>query len=370
MDITKPFAIIAPAMVSILFCDLFFYKLDVATILLAVLPLLIFAAVSTLLMYVFSANGNLQPIGMRVCGNFFIIIAAVAIVSFAASIYLVINFSRDFGFYSIFINADLLQSNAISNSLGNFLYLNVFLFPVFLKLLIHSRPKFVFFACSLLSLFFLYFAGIKSYLFQSILLCGFIFLRGQNFSRIILTFLLLLSIFVLYFIFYDSQIDLAADDSIESLGRFLAYFSGSWATFQNYLNEPISSNYPALATFFPFYKIILHGDVALSDYLRFFTIEGFELNVVPLFQLAYLEGGAFFQFFIIILFSFAYALIRKFALMREDNIFFQICNTYFCSTFVISSLFANVFGDLHLYISFAIIFFAAAVLKSKKLRHD
>lgn len=365
MDITKPFAIIAPAMVSILVCDLFFHELDVATIFLGVAPLLIFAVLSTLLIHAFAAQKKLQPINMVIQGNFLIIIAAMTMVSFVASTYLVINFSRDFGFYSVFLRADLLQSNAITNSFGNFLYLNVLLFPIFLKLAIDNGPRLMFLICLVLSLFFLYFAGIKSYLFQSILLCGFIFLRGRGFSKIALTLLLLLSVLVLYFIFYDSHIDLAADSILESLGRFLAYFSGSWATFQSYLEDPLRSQYPALATFFPFYKIILGGDVALSDYLKFFTIEGFELNVVPLFQLSYLEGGWIFQCLVIMLSSFAYALIRKLALMRANNIFFQICHVYFCSTFIISSLFANVFGDLHVYISFAIVFLAAAALKVK-----
>ncbi len=370
MDITKPLSIVAPAMVSILVCDFFFHKLNLSTILLGFTPLLIFAALSTLLTYITSSKKKLRPIKIFTDGNFLKIIRIITIISFASSTYLVINFSREFGFDSIFTKADLLQSNAITNSLGNLLYFNVFLLPIFLKILSTGKSKTIYATCSALSLFFLYFAGIKSYLFQSILLCAFVFLQGKNFKNIALTFFLTLAALLTYFIFYDTHIDLSANNTFESLQRFLAYFSGSWATFESYLENPPSSQHQALGTFFPFYKIISNGEISLSEYLRFFSIEGFELNVIPLFQMAYLEGGVFLQLFVIISSAFTYSFTRILASIYENNIFLQIFHAFFCSTFVISSLFANVFGDLHLYISFAIIFLAAVTLRRNKIRRD
>ena len=236
--------------------------------------------------------------------------------------------------------------------LGNFLYLNVIVLPLSLLLFFSGGKKYIIVA--FLSLFFLYFTGIKSYLFQSFILMFFIFSHGLKFRNIIFFCFIMFFLLFTYFFFYDYYIDKASIDLLSTLDRFLAYFSGSWGTFYYYLKDGWETPYFGLSIFFPIYKIVSLGAVSLADYNRFYDVNGFNLNVIPFFQLAYLEGGSLFQSVVIFSTSLFYSFIRYLAITNSRNIYYRVLLFYFSSTFLISSLFANVFSDLPVYI---VIFF-------------
>ena len=363
MDITKPYFLIMPALISLFLCHFFFFDLSFFVIFNSSLVLVLFAVVCSLLMYslglgrslAISSSVRLFDRTKRFDGIFLIIV----IFSFLSSAFLVLDFVRQFGFASIFLNASLLQKNAISNSLGNFLYLNVFIFPIVFVLSMNRSKLYV--LLLFLSLFFLYFAGIKSYIFQSFALLGLILLSGKRFSSLVFySFFLFLALF-LYFFVYDVFIDLSSDSANHSLDRFLSYYSGSWGTYLFYLVDGLDTPYPGLTVFYPFYKIVSMGGITLDDYYRFYDVNGFQLNVVPIFQLAYLEGGFSLQLFLIFFLSFIYVFIRFLCIKFKHNIFFRICLYFYCSTFIISSLFSNVFQDLPVYISIFLLILAGIV---------
>lgn len=363
MDITKPYFIVLPALISLFLCHFFFFNLSFFVVVNSASVLILFALVCSLLMYSLGLDRLPAKIFSERQFNstkgFNAIFLSMVVVSFLSSALLVVDFSSKFGFYSIFINASLLQKNAISNSLGNFLYLNVFIFPV-LFILTFYRSK-LYLILLFLSLFFLYFAGIKSYIFQSFALLGLILMSGKKFSSLaIYSFLMLLALFF-YFFVYDVFIDLSSSSAGHSFDRFLSYFSGSWATYYFYLIDGLETPYPGLTVFYPIYKIASMGQITLDEYYRFYNINGFQLNVVPIFQLAYLEGGFWLQFFMVFFLSFVYVFIRFLCVKFEGNIFFRVCLYFYCSTFVISSLFSNVFQDLPVYISIFLLIFAGII---------
>lgn len=373
MDITKPYFLIMPALISLFSCHFFFYELSFFVVINSPLILVLFAVVSSILMFSVGVDRlpeNSVSVALINSTNkfnrvFWIIIGA----SFASSTLLVLYFSNKFGFYSIFVNASLLQTNAISNSLGNFLYLNVFVFPVLFILTLYKSK--LYFVLLFFSLFFLYFAGIKSYMFQSFALLGLILLSGRKVGSLSFYSFLLLSALFLYFFIYDVLIDLASENAGHSFDRFLSYFSGSWATYSFYLKDGLETPYPGLTIFYPIYKLASMGQITLDEYYRFYEINGFQLNVVPLFQLAYLEGGFWLQLFMVFVLSFAYVFLRLLCFQYKRNVFFRVCLYFFCSTFIISSLFANVFQDLPVYISIFILIFAGFISQvrlKKRLR--
>lgn len=145
----------------------------------------------------------------------------------------------------------------------------------------------------------------------------------------------------------------------DSLDRFLAYFSGSWGTFFLYEKEGWDTPYPGLTVLYPGYKILSFGSIDLKEFVRFYDVSGFQLNVVPFFQLAYLEGGLILQLVVVIFTAFIYSLFRYLARIYSNNIFIKVAFLYFCSVFVISSLFSSIFLDLQFYTTmFLLIFFS------------
>lgn len=367
MDYSKPIFLVLPALFSLFVCDVFFFKLPVFVILNSIFVLASFLVATVLLSNAIGVGKDLRKDDvLKMLPGYSSLKHAVfflIVISYIPSLMLVYIFSSKFGFISIFTNSSLLQTNAISNSLGNFLYLNVVLIPV---LLVMTRYAKWYFLLIFASLFFLYFTGIKSYLIQSVALCFLYALMGRSFSQVFL-FLILFFVFVVgFFYYYDSNIDLAASNVEESLGRLLAYFSGSWATFSFYLEEGVYFQYPLISIFYPFYKIISFGSIELNDYLRFYNVNGYELNVVPVFQWVYLEGGVVMQIFSAIFFAYCYCLLRTVAI-NTKNIFHLLAFLFFCTTFVVSTLFANVFSDLPVYISLLLLLFLGFFSKSKRV---
>ncbi|MAA64495.1 MAG: hypothetical protein CL581_06935 [Alteromonadaceae bacterium] len=360
MDITKPYLLILPGVISLFLCHFFFFELSVFVVLNSFLVLFLFSTVSYFLMFFLGLNRSVSMAAIselvRKTRKFNVIFILILIFCFLASAFLVLKFSMKFGFLSIFMNASLLQENAISNSLGNFLYFNVFLFPVLFLLTFYKSKWYMFLL--VFSFFFLYFTGIKSYIFQSFALLGLLLLSGKRISSLMLYSLLFLSLLFLYFFIYDVFIDLSSDSVRHSMNRFLSYYSGSWGTYHYYLIDGLESPYPGLTVFYPFYKVMFMGQVTLDEYYRFYDVSGFQLNVVPIFQLAYLEGGFLLQLFFVFILSFFYIFIRFLCLKFENNIFFRVCLFFYCSTFIISSFFSNVFQGLPIYISIFVLIFA------------
>lgn len=353
LDLTRPeFIIIIPG-VSLLLCGMFFYDLKSYVYLNAILSFFGFFVFSYFFMYVFKVTKK-RNYSMRNWSSFrsteHMLMWIFIINAFLFSGYLVFLFSFSYGFSSILYSPYLLQTKAIVNSAGNFLHLNISLLTVFLILVIKNKSL-IYFIALLFSLFFLYFAGIKGYIFQSILLAAFFFLSGIRFSRLVLLSVLGIFFFIAYFVYYDINLDKSASTVGESVYRFLAYFSGSWATFEKYVDSGWESPYPGLLIFSAFYKVASFGDVSMANFNVFFNINGFNLNVVPIFQSAYLDGGLGFQLFYIVFMSFVYAFLRWLSSAHPFNLFFEIAYVYFCSTLVLSMFFSNIFSALTFYIS-------------------
>lgn len=353
MDVTKPFYLVFPALVSMILCHLYFYELSEFVLLNGLYSLALFFIFSHFISFGIIPSGWLR--GGEVnelitsAKNFKLIFFCLVVFCYLGSAGLVYTFSSKFGFLTIFRDPSLLQKNAITNSLGYLLYMNIMLVPVFLALSVKDSKLYFFFF--VLSVFFLLFAGIKSYIFQSIALTFLVFSQGRPFFQLLMKFTFVFVGLFTIFVGYDFFLDSGAPDLEKSSERFLAYFSGSWGTFSHYNDEGWGTPYPGLTVLYPIYKIFSFGGVSLADYTRFYEINGFNLNVVPVFQLAYLEGGWLFQTVFTLLLSFIYVTLRHRASKARSNIFHKLIFYFFCSSFVISSLFANIFADLTFWLS-------------------
>lgn len=347
LDLTSPIFIMLFLLADIIICEKLFFELSFYTYLVNLSGALLFLLINYILLkknfFFLNIDKESNSYGYKI---FFPII----FISFVSSIMLVYLFSDKFGFISIFLFPDLLQSNAIINSLGYFLYLNIIILPFCIYMIFYKKTKiFIYLFIMMGSLFFLYFAGIKSYIFQGFLTTLVMVLILSKLKKSFIILLLFLLSIISFFAFYDLLIDLSASSIEDSLNRFLAYLTGSFATGDLYLNKNWDSPYLGLRTLEFIYKLFTFGEIKPVDYVVFYNINGYLLNVVPLFQLTIVEGNIFFQIIIVFIISLIYIYFRH-KMIRNFNIINIILYSYVTSSLIISLIFANILGELTFYI--------------------
>ena len=346
-DLTSPIFIMLFLILDILICELLFFELSFYTYIVNLSGGLLFLFISYILLQknFFFLNIRKKPTNYNI-GIFLPII----FISFISSFILVYLFSDKFGFISIFLFPDLLQKNAIINSLGYFLYLNVIIFPFCIYMIFYKKHKIsIYLFIMIISLFFLYFAGIKSYIFQAFLTTIIMVLILSKLKKSFFVLVLFLFIIISFFSFYDLLIDLSATSLDDSLNRFLAYLTGSFATGDLYIKNNWDSPYIGLRTIEFIYKLFSFGEIKPIDYVVFYDVKGYLLNVVPLFQLTIVEGNVFFQILIVFIVSLIYIFFRL-KMIKDFNIIDIILYSYVTSSFVISLIFANILGELTFYV--------------------
>ena len=346
-DLTSPIFIMLFLILDILICELLFFELSFYTYIVNLSGGLLFLFISYILLQknFFFLNIRKKPTIYNI-GIFLPII----FISFISSFILVYLFSDKFGFISIFLFPDLLQKNAIINSLGYFLYLNVIIFPFCIYMIFYKKHKIsIYLFIMIISLFFLYFAGIKSYIFQACLTTTIMVLILSKLKKSFFVLVLFLFIIISFFSFYNLLIDLSATSLDDSLNRFLAYLTGSFATGDLYIKNNWDSPYIGLRTIEFIYKLLSFGEIKPIDYVVFYDVKGYLLNVVPLFQLTIVEGNVFFQILIVFIVSLIYIFFRL-KMIKDFNIIDIILYSYVTSSFVISLIFANILGELTFYV--------------------
>ena len=352
IDYLNHLTIILYACFTLILCDVFFYPLSIYIYLGTIYSYLLFLLIS------YSVLGQQRffykyiPKKIKITKQEKISFLIIIFLSYSASFELVYLFSQKFGFISIFYDSSLLQSNAISNSLGYLLYLNVLILPYSLFRIFYIKSSYMnkifYILVFALSLFFFFFTGIKGYLFLAILNLIILFLYFSSLQRSLIIILFFILILISYFIFYDSMIDLVTSNIEGSLNRFFAYLVGSWAVADIKIQDNWVTPYYALKTVPFFYKLMGYGHEYQESFNVFYNINGLNLNVVPFFQYAFIEGGLFLQSIIVIATSLLISITKKF-LLKKFSIYLLFIYLFIIGNFILSLTFANTIGGLKFY---------------------
>jgi oligosaccharide repeat unit polymerase len=360
-DLLNPIFIILYAFSTLLICDIFFYSLSIYVYLITILGYLLFLLFIFLFLNKKIIWYKMLPKQIYVTKQEKIFFLCLIILSFFASIELIIIFSNKFSFLSIFYNSSLLQNNAISNSLGYLLYLNVIILPYSIFRIFYTNDR-SYILVLILSLFFLYFTGIKGYLFLGIINTLILFIYFSSTKRALVLIILALLIMISYFIFYDFFLDLSSNNISDSLHRFMAYFVGSWAVADLKILENWETPYYGFKTFPFIYKLLGYGTEYQELYNVFYNVNGLKLNVVPFIQYAFIEGGLFLQTLIIFLLSIIVIIFRK-LLFYSFSIYYLFFYIFVMGNFILSLTFANTIGGLKFYTTICILFLLKFFIK-------